>query len=156
MDEPLATGGYLLSLGADPNLVTTQEETARPAAADAKFPRMIKFLEAVLSQPRFASTAGEISVNGIRGTTDFFVASILWLASWHPFSSYGRSLKGIMTDQFTSLSPRALKEIIEKLDEGLAHFEQRKTRLPAAEIKIQKMMKELRARLAERLASRPE
>lgn len=57
-----------------------------------------------------------------------------------------------MTDQFTSLSPRALKEIIEKLDEGLAQFERRPTPLPAAELKIQRMMRELRARLAERLA----
>ncbi|HWA29429.1 MAG TPA: ankyrin repeat domain-containing protein [Lacunisphaera sp.] len=45
-DEALETVAYLLSLGADPNQVTTQGETAMHGAAYAKFPRMIKFLEA--------------------------------------------------------------------------------------------------------------
>ena len=45
-DEALETVAYLLSVGADPNAVTTTGETAMHGAAYAKFPRMIRFLDA--------------------------------------------------------------------------------------------------------------
>ena len=45
-EEALETVAYLISLGADPNLVTTRGETAMHGAAYAKFPRMIRYLEA--------------------------------------------------------------------------------------------------------------
>lgn len=45
-DEALETVAYLLSLGADPNAVTAQGETAVHGAAYAKFPRMIRYLDA--------------------------------------------------------------------------------------------------------------
>lgn len=45
-EEALETVAYLLSLGADPNDVTTNGETAMHGAAYAKFPRMIRYLDA--------------------------------------------------------------------------------------------------------------
>jgi len=45
-DEALETVAYLISLGADPNAVTTRGETAMHGAAYAKFPRVIRYLEA--------------------------------------------------------------------------------------------------------------
>lgn len=44
-EEALETVAYLLTLGLDPNAVTTRGETAMHGAAYAKFPRMIPFLD---------------------------------------------------------------------------------------------------------------
>jgi hypothetical protein len=56
-----------------------------------------------------------------------------------------------MTDQFTSLSSAAIREIIAKLDAGLRPLNERKV-LSDSEAKIKKMMTELRETLIEKLA----
>lgn len=60
-----------------------------------------------------------------------------------------------MTDQFTSLSPAAIREIIAKLDDGLRHFQKRPV-LSDSEAKIQKMMKTLRDALEKKLQGLPD
>lgn len=61
-----------------------------------------------------------------------------------------------MTDQFTSLTPAALREIIDKLDLSLAVFAQHQGPLGVAEQNVRQMLTELRTRLADRLASHPD
>lgn len=60
-----------------------------------------------------------------------------------------------MTDQFTSLSSAAIREIIAKLDVGLRQFEQRPV-LSDSEANIRKMMTNLRDALAEKLKGLPD
>lgn len=59
-----------------------------------------------------------------------------------------------MTDQFTSLTPAAVREIIAKLEDGLGQFEKHHV-LSDSEAKIQKMMKNLRDALREKLKGLP-
>ncbi len=61
-----------------------------------------------------------------------------------------------MTDHITSLTPAAMREIIGKLDEGLALFEQQKGRLSASESKVQQMMVDVRNQLSDQLARHPD
>jgi hypothetical protein len=63
---------------------------------------------------------------------------------------------GLMTDQFTSLSPAALRDIIAKIDESLAVFERHSGRLHATEFQAKNMLLALRARMMERLQNHPE
>jgi hypothetical protein len=61
-----------------------------------------------------------------------------------------------MTDQFTALSPVALRDIIAKIDESLAIFELHTDRLHATELQTKSMLVVLRARLVERLENHPD
>lgn len=61
-----------------------------------------------------------------------------------------------MTDQFTSLSPTALRDIIAKIDESLAIFERHSGRLHAAEFQAKNMLLALRSRMLERLEHHPD
>jgi hypothetical protein len=61
-----------------------------------------------------------------------------------------------MTDQFTSLSPAALRDIIANIDESLAVFGRHAGRLHATEFQAKNMLLALRARMVERLANHPE
>lgn len=61
-----------------------------------------------------------------------------------------------MTDQFTSLSPAALRDIIAKIDESLAIFAQQSDRLHATELQAKSMLMALRARMVERLENHPD
>ncbi len=56
-----------------------------------------------------------------------------------------------MTDQFASLSPTAIKDIIVHLDESIAVFEKYKGRLTASEIQVKSMLAALRRQLLEQL-----
>lgn len=59
-----------------------------------------------------------------------------------------------MTDQFTSLSPAAIKDIIAHLDESLAVFDKYKGRMTASEIQVKSMLAALRRQLLEQLAEK--
>ena len=61
-----------------------------------------------------------------------------------------------MTDQYTSLRPAALKDIIAHIDESLAVFSRHSHPLSESEVQIKRMLGALRARLAEKLANHPE
>ena len=61
-----------------------------------------------------------------------------------------------MTDQYTFLSPAALRDIIANLDQSLAVFDRYPGRLPANELQVKKMLIALRARLIEQLENHPE
>jgi len=61
-----------------------------------------------------------------------------------------------MTDQFTSLSPAAMRDIIAKIDESLAVFEQHTGRLHTSEFQAKTMLIALRTRMIERLQSHPD
>lgn len=61
-----------------------------------------------------------------------------------------------MTDQFTSLNPAALRDIVGHLDESLAVLARQPERLSAADLQIKKMLIALRARLVEKLENYPD
>jgi hypothetical protein len=57
----------------------------------------------------------------------------------------------MMTDQFTSLTPAAIKDIIAHLDESIAVFERNKGRMSASELQVKSMLAALRRQLTEQL-----
>lgn len=57
-----------------------------------------------------------------------------------------------MTDQFTSLTPTAIKEIIAHIDESIAVFDKYRGRMTGTEIKVKSMLLTLRAQLLEQLS----
>lgn len=57
-----------------------------------------------------------------------------------------------MTDQFTSLTPAAIKEIITHIDESVAVFGKYKGRLSAPELQVKSMLMAMRRQLIEQLA----
>jgi hypothetical protein len=61
-----------------------------------------------------------------------------------------------MTDQYTSLSPAALRDIITNIDETLAVFARHPDRLRATELKVKVMLIALRAQVVEQLESHPD
>jgi hypothetical protein len=61
-----------------------------------------------------------------------------------------------MTDQSTSLSPAALRDIIANIDRSLAVFARDPERLHASERQTQQMLISLRERIANQLANHPE
>ena len=61
-----------------------------------------------------------------------------------------------MTDQFTSLSPAALKDIVAHLDDSLEVFTRQSGELTAADVQIKKMLIALRAKLIEKLENHPD
>ncbi len=61
-----------------------------------------------------------------------------------------------MTDQFTSLTPAAIKEILVHLDEGIAVFSKYKGRMTASELQVKSMLTALRGQLIEQLARQSE
>ncbi len=63
---------------------------------------------------------------------------------------------GAMTDQFTSLSPAAMRDILAKIDESLAIFERHSGRLHASEFHAKSMLLALRAQMMERLRNHPD
>ena len=56
-----------------------------------------------------------------------------------------------MTDQFTSLTPTAIKEIIGHIDESVAVFEKYKGRMSAPELQVKSMLMAMRRQLIEQL-----
>lgn len=56
-----------------------------------------------------------------------------------------------MTDQFTSLTPAAIKEIIAHIDESVAVFEKYKGRISAPELQVKSMLMAMRRQLIEQL-----
>jgi hypothetical protein len=56
-----------------------------------------------------------------------------------------------MTDQFTSLTPAAIKDIIVHLEESIAVFDKYKGRMTASEIQVKSMLSALRRQLLEQL-----
>ena len=56
-----------------------------------------------------------------------------------------------MTDQFTSLTRAAIKEIITHIDESIAVFEKYKGRISAAELQVKSMLMATRRQLIEQL-----
>lgn len=56
-----------------------------------------------------------------------------------------------MTDQFTSLTPAAIKDIIAHLEESIAVFDKYKGRMTASEIQVKSMLSALRRQLLEQL-----
>jgi hypothetical protein len=56
-----------------------------------------------------------------------------------------------MTDQFTSLTPAAIKEIITHIDESIAVFEKYKGRISAPELQVKSMLMAMRRQLIEQL-----
>lgn len=56
-----------------------------------------------------------------------------------------------MTDQFTSLTPTAIREIMAHIDESLAVFEKNKGRISLTDLRIKSMLTTLRGQLAEQL-----
>lgn len=56
-----------------------------------------------------------------------------------------------MTDQFTSLTPAAIKEIIAHIDESISVFEKYRGRMTGTEVKVKSMLITLRAQLIEQL-----
>ena len=61
-----------------------------------------------------------------------------------------------MTDQFTSLSPAAMRDIITKIDESLSVFDRHTGRLHTSEFQAKMMLIALRAQMIERLKLHPE
>jgi hypothetical protein len=59
-----------------------------------------------------------------------------------------------MTDQFTSLTPSAIREILAHIDESLAVFEKNKGRISITDLRIKSMLTTLRAQLNEQLDNR--
>jgi hypothetical protein len=57
-----------------------------------------------------------------------------------------------MTDQFTSLTPAAIKEIIVHIDESIAVFDKYKGRMTGTEIKVKSMLLTLRSQLLDQLS----
>jgi hypothetical protein len=56
-----------------------------------------------------------------------------------------------MTDQFTSLTPAAIVEIIAHIDESIAVFDKYKGRMTGTEVKVKSMLVTLRAQLTDQL-----
>ena len=56
-----------------------------------------------------------------------------------------------MTDQFNSLTPAAIKEIIEHIEESISVFEKYKGRMTASELQVKSMLSALRRQLLEQL-----
>ena len=56
-----------------------------------------------------------------------------------------------MTDQFTSLTPAAIKEIISHIDQSVAVFEKYKGRISAPELQVKSMLMAMRRQLIEQL-----
>ena len=56
-----------------------------------------------------------------------------------------------MTDQFTSLTPAAIKDIVVHLDESIAVFDKYKGRMTATEIQVKSMLAALRRQMLEQL-----
>jgi hypothetical protein len=56
-----------------------------------------------------------------------------------------------MTDQFTSLTPAAIRDIVVHLDESIAVFDKYKGRMTASEIQVKSMLAALRRQLLEQL-----
>jgi hypothetical protein len=56
-----------------------------------------------------------------------------------------------MTDQFTSLTPAAIKEIITHIDESVAVFEKYRGRMSAPELQVKSMLMAMRRQLIEQL-----
>lgn len=61
-----------------------------------------------------------------------------------------------MTDQFTSLSPTALRDILAHIDSTLAIFALYPDRLHATELQAKSMLVKLRAQIVERLENHPD
>jgi hypothetical protein len=61
-----------------------------------------------------------------------------------------------MTDQFTSLSPAALQEIIANIDRSLAIFAPHADRLRPAELQAMEMLFALRTRILVQLENHPD
>jgi len=57
-----------------------------------------------------------------------------------------------MTDQFTSLTPAAIREIIAHIDDSVAVFEKYKGRMTGTEVKVKSMLLTLRSQLVEQLS----
>lgn len=56
-----------------------------------------------------------------------------------------------MTDQFTSLTSTAIKEIITHIDQSIAVFEKYKGRISAPELQVKSMLMAMRRQLVEQL-----
>lgn len=57
-----------------------------------------------------------------------------------------------MTDQFTSLTPAAIKEIITHIDESVAVFDKYRGRLSVPELQVKSMLMAMRRQLIEQLS----
>lgn len=66
------------------------------------------------------------------------------------------SLMRPMTDQFTALSPTALRDIIANIDRSLEIYAQYADRLHATELQAKSMLLALRARIVAQLENHPE
>ena len=71
-------------------------------------------------------------------------------------ASYGRREARDMTDQYTSLSLTALKEIISGVDQTLAIFDRQRKPLAASEENVRTMLRKLRRQLKDQLEHHPE
>jgi hypothetical protein len=56
-----------------------------------------------------------------------------------------------MTDQFTALTPSAMRQIIENLDDSLLVLERYKGRMTASQLQLKSMLGAIRRQLAEEL-----
>lgn len=56
-----------------------------------------------------------------------------------------------MTDQFTSLTPTAIREIVAHIDESIAVFDKYKGRMTASELQVKSMLTALRSQLQDQL-----
>ena len=56
-----------------------------------------------------------------------------------------------MTDQFTSLTPLAIREIVTHIDESIAVFDKYKGRMTASELQVKSMLTALRSQLLDQL-----
>ncbi|HYC71970.1 MAG TPA: hypothetical protein VEB66_12230 [Opitutaceae bacterium] len=61
-----------------------------------------------------------------------------------------------MTDQFTSLSSAAIKEILSHIDNSLSAFEKYKGRMSVPELQVKSMLTALRKQMAEQLQRQAE
>jgi hypothetical protein len=68
----------------------------------------------------------------------------------------GGALSAAMTDQSTSLSPAALRDIIANIDKSLEVFARNPERLHASEVQTRQMLLSLRERIATQLENHPE
>lgn len=61
-----------------------------------------------------------------------------------------------MTDQFTSLTTAAIKEIISHIDKSLAVFEKYRGRMSVPELQVKSMLTALRKQMVEQLQRQTE
>lgn len=61
-----------------------------------------------------------------------------------------------MTDQFTSLTPAAMRDIIAQIDKSLAIFERHQGSLNVAELQAKNMLAALRERMVDGLLAHPD